>query len=67
MQAVKIVLLCISWPSLTPVNLSWGGVNRSLDMQGLRNLGAWVMKSCFTNTCLSLFLTLIIMYVTYFK
>ena len=33
----KSFSLCISWPSLTPVNLPWGGVNRSLDMQGLRN------------------------------
>ena len=43
MQTVKIVL-CISWPSLTPVNLPWGGVHRSLDMQGLRNQGSCVIK-----------------------
>jgi len=40
---------------LTPVNLSWGGVNRSHDMQGLRNLGACVIKSWLSNMCLSHF------------
>ena len=40
MQAVKIAIPVYSGPNLTPVNQSWGGVNRSLDMQGLRNMGS---------------------------
>ena len=34
--------LFISWLNLTPVNLSWDGVNGSLNIQGLCNRGAWV-------------------------
>ena len=44
--------LFITWPNLTPVNLSWGGVNRSLDMQGLCNRRACVIKSWLSHTCL---------------
>ena len=32
-------------------NLSWGDVIRSLDMQGIRNRGACVIKSWLSNTC----------------
>ena len=40
--------LCISYPSLTPVNLPWGGVNGSLDIQCLRKRGAcdWAARVC---------------------
>ena len=38
MQSVKF--LFISWLNLTPVNLSWDGVNGSLNIQGLCNRGA---------------------------
>ena len=47
--------LSIFWPNFTPVNLSWGSVNRSLNMQGLRNRGACVIKSWLSHTCLSHF------------
>ena len=43
----------ISWPSLTQINLPWGGVNRSLDIQCLRNRGACVIKRWLSSTCLS--------------
>jgi len=33
----KSCSMCICWPSLTQVYLPWSGVNRLLDMQGLRN------------------------------
>jgi len=49
----KLCSMCISWPSLTPVYLPWGGVNRLLDMQGLRNQGSCVIKRCLSNACLS--------------
>ena len=49
----KSCSLCISWPSLTPVNLPWGGVNRSLDMQGLHNWGSCVIKRWLSHSCLS--------------
>jgi len=40
------------WHQLT---FPGGGVNRSLYMQGLRNRGACVIKSCCSNMCLSHF------------
>ena len=49
----KSCSLCISWPSLTPVNLPCGGVNRSLDTQGLPNRGSCVIKRWLSNSCLS--------------
>ena len=52
MQAVKIVVpVCISWPNLTPVNLFWGDVTRSLNMQGLRNRAARVYRIFNTYVC----------------
>jgi len=45
--------LCISEPILTPVNLPWGGVNGSLDIQCLRNQGARVLKRWLSNICSS--------------
>ena len=44
MQTVEIVLPVYCWSSLTPVNLPLGGVNRLLDMQGLRRRGSCVIK-----------------------
>ena len=45
MQAVKIAIPVYFLANLTPVHLSLHGVNRSLDMQGLCNRGACVIKS----------------------
>jgi len=40
MQAVKIVIPVYFLAKFDTSKLSWGDVNRSLDMQGLRNRGA---------------------------
>ena len=54
--------------SLIPVSLPLGGVNGSLNIQCLRNLGSCVMKRWLCNSCLSHVLhftcTLLYMYLT---
>jgi len=47
----KLWKLCSLWQNLAPVNLSYGGVNGSLDIQGLRNWEACVIKGWATCVC----------------
>jgi len=51
-RARKSYSLCISWPSLTPVNLRPRGVNRSLNIQCLRHRGSCVIERRLRYFCL---------------